>query len=85
MFGATLWSINAVSKCPEPPWGQGAYGTRPRRIYFGLDVSFVFRQRPRGFSFGCLQRRLFIAMVVYELFGFLMIIDFDLDLVYIVS
>ena len=29
-LASTLWSMNTVNKCPEHPWGQGAYGTGPR-------------------------------------------------------
>ena len=30
--GVKTWSMNAVNKCPEHPWGQGAYGTGPRLL-----------------------------------------------------
>ena len=43
-----LWSMNTVNKCPEHPWGQGAYGTSPR-LFFSTSVWLEgWRQRAGG-------------------------------------
>ena len=49
-----IWSMNTVNKCPEHPWGQGAYGTGPR-LHFctfctghSLFLMIVNTPVPRG-------------------------------------